>query len=466
MPPKSKRRNKKAVNGKTAVVDGQSTEEMTKEQLEEHIIRLREELDREREERSYFQLERDKIHSFWEISKRTLTETKAGQRNRQREREEAEGRHRAAINLYKQKLKHVLSEQHDSVSELKTAGVVSSVLLQRECAKSESQLHTELHSRKVDVRHNKLSKENTVQEHKLKHEEELSEIRKGFTRQLRDIELKSRSQRESLIKKEEQRRRSEMSGMEERQNNYVTTLLENNHRTLRDFQMHYSNIHPEFVKDFSSAEHSLAELEKEQKHVTKKLTAAVQEEKNLCDRVQKGQEQQHLIQQCFQKYEHDKKPLATSRASMKVGTQEDRELQVEIVLLQQAFKKVEQERDELQKNQMEVLLDLQQKCSLNSLLVDKKLEALTEVTESEGAQLYDVLSTSMEQMGLRGGTNRPQCVVDTKDMAIKDLQDELGQVMMVNNALLQSSKEKLRVLNQPEKDIRLQSTVAAKTCRS
>lgn len=36
-------------------------------QLEEHIGRLREELDREREERNYFQLERDKVNSHFEI---------------------------------------------------------------------------------------------------------------------------------------------------------------------------------------------------------------------------------------------------------------------------------------------------------------------------------------------------------------------------------------------------------------
>lgn len=66
-------------------------------QLEDHIIRLREELDREREERSYFQLERDRIQAFWEISKRSLEEAKAELRNRQREREEAEERHRVEI---------------------------------------------------------------------------------------------------------------------------------------------------------------------------------------------------------------------------------------------------------------------------------------------------------------------------------------------------------------------------------
>lgn len=68
-------------------------------QLEVHIIRLREELDREREERSYFQLERDKIRTFWEISKRNLEEVQAELRNRSREKEEAEERHRVEITV-------------------------------------------------------------------------------------------------------------------------------------------------------------------------------------------------------------------------------------------------------------------------------------------------------------------------------------------------------------------------------
>lgn len=68
-------------------------------QLEEHIVRLREELDREREERSFFQLERDKIQASWEISKRRLEEEKGELRNRQREREEAEARHQVEITV-------------------------------------------------------------------------------------------------------------------------------------------------------------------------------------------------------------------------------------------------------------------------------------------------------------------------------------------------------------------------------
>lgn len=62
-------------------------------------MRLREELDREREERNYFQLERDKIHTFWEITKRQLEERKSELRNKDREMEDAEERHQVEIKV-------------------------------------------------------------------------------------------------------------------------------------------------------------------------------------------------------------------------------------------------------------------------------------------------------------------------------------------------------------------------------
>lgn len=73
------------------------------------MVRLREELDREREERNYFQLERDKVNTFWEITKRQLEERKAEIRNKDREMEDAEERHQVEIKVRLLKYKNYLS---------------------------------------------------------------------------------------------------------------------------------------------------------------------------------------------------------------------------------------------------------------------------------------------------------------------------------------------------------------------
>ncbi|CAF1587499.1 unnamed protein product, partial [Didymodactylos carnosus] len=115
---KGKGKKKKSPKAPT-IIDGVSVQEMSKEELEDHLRRIREELDREREERNYFQLERDRISTFWEITKRQLEEKKAELRNKDRELEDAEEQHQAEIKVYKQKVKHLLYEQQNNIAELK-----------------------------------------------------------------------------------------------------------------------------------------------------------------------------------------------------------------------------------------------------------------------------------------------------------------------------------------------------------
>ncbi|KAL1256487.1 hypothetical protein QQF64_012032, partial [Cirrhinus molitorella] len=183
MSPKRKSSNKP--KGKTpTVVDGLSTDEMSKEQLEEHIVRLREELDREREERNYFQLERDKIHTFWEITKRQLEEKKCELRNRERELEEGEEHHQVEIKVYKQKVKHLLYEQQNMLSELKAESVVSTKLLQKEHADLENKLQKDMCCLKVDIKEQELSSENVIKNLHLKHDEKITVLRNDFARQV------------------------------------------------------------------------------------------------------------------------------------------------------------------------------------------------------------------------------------------------------------------------------------------
>lgn len=66
--------------------------------MEEHIGRIREELDRS-ERSATTSSWSDKIHTFWEITRRQLEEKKAELRNKDREMEEAEERHQVEIKV-------------------------------------------------------------------------------------------------------------------------------------------------------------------------------------------------------------------------------------------------------------------------------------------------------------------------------------------------------------------------------
>merc|ERR1712098_486459 len=128
----------------------------------------REELEREREERNYFQLERDKVNTFWEITKRQLEEKKAELRNKDREMEDAEERHQIEIKVYKQKVKHLLYEHQNNISELKAEGLVSLKQAQDGHNSSEMDLRKDKRSLKVELKEQELGHEDVIKNLKKK----------------------------------------------------------------------------------------------------------------------------------------------------------------------------------------------------------------------------------------------------------------------------------------------------------
>ncbi|XP_039537597.1 dynein regulatory complex subunit 4 isoform X3 [Pimephales promelas] len=242
MPPKKKSSNKSPKGRTPTVVDGLSTEEMSKEQLEEHIVRLREELDREREERNYFQLERDKIHTFWEITRRQLEENKYELRNRERDLEEAEKRHQVEIKVYKQKVKHLLYEQQNMLSELKAESVVSTKQLEKENAMLGNHLQKDMHNLKVYLKEQELSSENVLKSIHLKHDEEITDLRKDFARQVREIGSKYEKRMQKLRQEEELRRKTDIHEIEERKNSHINMLMKNHEKAFKDIRNYFNDI--------------------------------------------------------------------------------------------------------------------------------------------------------------------------------------------------------------------------------
>ncbi|XP_074485992.1 dynein regulatory complex subunit 4-like [Sebastes fasciatus] len=446
MPPKTK--SKKAAKGKSsAVVDGLSTDEMSKDQLEEHIVRLREELDREREERSYFQLERDKIQAFWEISKRNLEEEKAGLRNRHRERDEAQERHRSEITVYKQKLKHVLSEQHNTISGLKMDGVASTSLMQNQHTQSELGLRREVHGLQSDFRERKLHNENFIKELKLKHQVEFMELTNNYDRRIREMEVKFGRKMETMIVMGGKKRRAEVNELDNRMESRVLTLIEDHDRALRGAEEYYSAIQIKVLADQKVLKEQLAEATKLQARVDKEFSAAEQENKRLSESLQEAQQKRSELEKELQDYNQTKAKMAMTRARVKVIEMEQRDLMVKHELLLQASQKVQQERDDLLKRQTEAVLDVQQKSGLKELMLERKLSALTETVEKKEAQLCVALSASnVDQTAGSNPANKLEEIFESKQVTISALQCDLARDCQEYDDLLQTSKEKLKAL--------------------
>ncbi|XP_048371129.1 dynein regulatory complex subunit 4 isoform X1 [Sphaerodactylus townsendi] len=455
MAPKKKPGEKKKGGGKGAkkgspVVDALPPEGMTKEQLEEHIVRLREELDREREERNYFQLERDKIHTFWEITRRQLDEKKAELRNKDREMEEAEERHQVEIKVYKQKVKHLLYEHQNSLTELKAEGTVAMKLAQKDHRTQEMDMRKDMRTLKVELKEQELANEMVVKNLRLKQQEDLTALRCDFERQVKEIEAKYEKKMRVLRDELDLRRKTEIHEIEERKNGQINTLMKNHEKAFSDIKNYYNDVTLNNLALINTLKEQMEEMKKKEDHLEKEMAEVLLQNKRLTEPLQRAREEVAELQKKLSHYEKDKVSLASTLARLKVTQKELKDLQWEHEVLEQRFGTVQAERDELYQKFTKAINEVQQKTGFKNLLLERKLQGLSNMLEKKEVQLNEVLAAAnLDPIALTVVTRKLEDVLDSKNNAIKDLQYELARVCKAHNDLLRTYEAKLAAFGIP-----------------
>ena len=215
---------------------------MTKEQLEEHIVNIREELDREREERNYFQLERDKVNTFWEITKRQLEEKKAELRNKDREMEDSEERHQVEIKVMKQKVKHLLYEHQNNLAQLKSETQLENKVNEELNDENKNELRQEKRNLKISIKEQELAHEDVIRNLKKTNDSYVTSLREQFQQQAKEIEEKYEKKFAQQRDELEIRRKTEIHEIEERKNTQINTLMRNHEKAFSDIKNYYNDI--------------------------------------------------------------------------------------------------------------------------------------------------------------------------------------------------------------------------------
>uniref|UniRef100_UPI0037E8DEA5 dynein regulatory complex subunit 4-like n=1 Tax=Semicossyphus pulcher TaxID=241346 RepID=UPI0037E8DEA5 len=442
MPPKNKGSSKKPPKAKTpTLIDGLTKEEMTKEQLEEYIVRLREELDREREERNYFQLERDKIHTFQEITERQLEDSKAELKNLQRDVEEDERRHQVEIKVYKQKMKHLLCEHQNTISELKADALVSTEAVQIEQQQLESELHEEMKTVMVDIL--ELDNESLVKELELKHGKEMNETRNSLEKQVKDVEAKYEKKMQLLQQELENLRRKEVGEREDQWNRHVSALIEDHNRAVSEIDalMQELDLDNTLLAQIKDIKETMKAKEKD-------LVRVLEENRNVAEDLSEVKEEMAATERKMKHF------TVTKNDSEKIRQKELNDLKKDHKELEQKFSKLQLERDELYKAFTQNVQEVQQKAGMRGELLGRQLSALTDRLEKTQAQLDSVLSASnMDQTALQGVMNQTEESLDSINNSIKDLQQKKALISTAQKNLQLYYQKKQRALFVSEQEL-------------
>ncbi|KAG9352722.1 hypothetical protein JZ751_021136 [Albula glossodonta] len=368
--------------------------------------------------------------------------------------EESEERHQVEIKVYKQKVKHLLYEHQNSLTEQKAEGVVSTKLMQKEHAELENELRKGMRYLKVDIKEQELSNENLVKNMKLRHDEEITKMRQDFESQVQDIERKYDKKMQVLRQELDLRRKMEIHEIEERKNSQINTLMKNHEKAFGNIKIYYNKITFNNLALINSLKEQVEEKKKKEDRLEKDMAEVLLQNKNLTEPLQKAKEEVVELQRQMVNYKKDKASLAGVKARLKVAEKEMKDLKWEHEVLEQRFSKVQEERDELYQKFTKAILEVQQKSGFKNLLLEKKLTALSETLEKKEVQLNEVLSSSnLDHTALNLVTRKVEDVLDSKNIAIKDLQYELARICKAYNDLLWTCEAKLKSLGVPVEEL-------------
>ncbi|XP_012534025.1 dynein regulatory complex subunit 4 [Monomorium pharaonis] len=448
---------KKAKGNVTDNVDGVDTTKMNREQLEIYAHKILEEMEREREERNFFQLERDKLRTFWEITRHQLDEARAMVRNKEREKEELAENHEAELKLYKQKVKHLMYEHQTNLSETKADHLVALKLAQDDHVAQENELVKDKTDLKKQQKEQELAYMNQIRALKLHNSEEMSNMMKKFESEAIELEQKYEqkltSQYESLILKH----RMEITEVEERKNAQIANLIKNHENAFTEMKNYYNDITLNNLSLIKSMKEQMEVMRNNEERMKKQVRELTAENKKYSADLKALQETTAELNRQVANYEKDKQCLVNTKRRLSVVTKDLENLKWENEVLELRFEKCQSERDELHSRFVSAIFELQQKTGLKNVLLEKKLEKLSDLVEQREAQISEVLAAAqLDPAAVISVNTKLEDMLNRKNTAIQDLQYELAKVCKAHDDLLATYESKLQEYGIPKAELGFQ----------
>ncbi|KAK5649457.1 hypothetical protein RI129_000486 [Pyrocoelia pectoralis] len=442
MPPKKK---------EGVVIDGVDTTSMTREQIEVFALNIKEQNDREREQRNYFQLERDKIRTFWGITRNELEEARAKLRNKDRQIEEAAEKNYEELKLYKQKVKHLEYEHQNDLTQCKTDALTSLKNATDDHTQQEWELLKDKRDLKISQRQQEVAHQEQMRAFKIEHSRLVDEARKDFENKARETELKYEKKFNLLKQELSTKHKMEMAEVEERKNKQISELKKYHETSFTEMKNYYNDITLNNLALISSLKEQMEALQKQNERMTKQVADLTSENHKLAEPLKVALADVTQYKKELQNYEKDKICLANTKAKLIDTKKELDNLICTNTALELGFEKLQAEQDELQNRFVRAILEVQQKTSLKNELLQKRIETLHKQGELKEAAIQLLSkdksgSTTVHYKSL-------EKLLTEKNSTIQNLEYELARVFKAHDDMLDTYEDKLINYGIPKQEL-------------
>lgn len=386
-------------------------------------------LARTKQLRNFFQLERDKINAFWEITKKELENVKAELRNKDREIEEMHERHQVEMKVYKQKVRHLLYEHKVQIAELKTESERALKNKLEEHREKEADLKRDKRDLKKERDGQQLEHEEQIHRMKQDHDKELTLQMQHFERNMKEMQMKYEKRIKNLREEMELKRKAEIDDIERRKTEHIRELMSEHDKAFQDIREYYNDITSNNLELIKNLKEQVSNMKRNEAYNEKLMFEIAQENKRLTEPLTKALKEVNLLRHELANYEKDKQSLKNAKQRLVLLEEQFKTLAWEHEVLHQRHDKIREERDKLYTKYQSTLHELQQKAVFKNVLLGKKMEVLSNQLEKKDAQLGEVLKASNLEPGALGHVERKlEDMLNAKNSTIEELQLALAEI--------------------------------------
>lgn len=435
MPPKKKGSKKKDKKGskkkepKEPEPDEFDTDDM--KEMRNSLRLMTTEIINEKKLLNDFQQQKEKIEKFWTMEKKKRDDLKMLFRNKLRQKQDLEEKHAFELKVYKQKVKHLLHEQQSHMTDVRYDGETALKLLQHDQRDKQHELNLNLRAIKMVRKEMELGHYDLIKSIKQEQEKDIMALRQEFERKSEDLKKNYEKKMKKVRETCDEKRKEDVARIEMRKTKHIQTLMAKHKLEFDKIKNYYRDITHANLDLIKTLKEEVGDMKKKEQGVQKEVIEISRINKKLSKPLQKNRKLVKDLKKKLIIYEKEQMQLAETKEQLEVLEEKNKNLSWEDEILTQKHVKIKEETDELHERLESKIYNVQQKTGFRNLLLEKKLEAMSQDLEKTESALAEVLASTNLQPEIIG-----------------DIQHNLEDVLMAKNKQVQKLEDSLADLKQ------------------
>mmetsp|Transcript_26219 Transcript_26219/g.37282 ORF Transcript_26219/g.37282 Transcript_26219/m.37282 type:complete len:466 (+) Transcript_26219:13-1410(+) len=429
-----------------------STDEM--KQMRVNLRLMKQETINEKKLLNDFQQQKEKIEKFWTMEKKKRDDLKMLFRNKLRQKQDLEEKHAFELKVYKQKVKHLLHEQKSHMTDVRYDGEVALKLLSDEQRERQHELDLNLRSIKVVRKDMELAHYDLIKSIKVQQEKKVMALRQEFERKSKDLkdnyEKKFKTVRETC----DEKRKEDIARIEAKKAKHIQTLMQKHKAEFEKIKSYYRDTSHGNLDLIKTLKEEVGDMKKKEQGVQKEVSDISRLNKKLTKPLQKNRKLLEDLKRKLDVYQNDLVKLADSKDQLVVLEEHIKNLSWEQEIQEQKFSRMKEERDELKNRLHKTIYNVQQKTGFKNLLLEKKLEAMSQDLEKTESALAEVLaSTNLQPEVIGDIKHNLEDVLMAKNKQVQRLEDNLADLKHSYSKMIQVYEAKMAEHNVPLEEL-------------